>query len=133
MVECEAIHRPRSLPCHGDAGDTRTTWTDGMDGAIQPGTAEARRTHGTMRETSAARGMSREDHLDHREANHRAIRPITIPAGLVTPIAQTLPTSRTSTHHGKAKACAIPFHLRLNRPDRLPNGSGAASKAPIPA
>src|SRR5690349_6040099 len=103
MVECEAIHRPRSLPCLGDAGDTRITWTDGTGGATRPGTAETRRRRGI----SAAHGMSKERHLDHLGANHHAIRPITLPPGLAILIAQTgptAPTSRTSIRRGKARA-----------------------------
>src|SRR5262245_40737558 len=126
MVECEAIHRPRRLPCHGDAGDTRTTWTDGTGGARGPGTAEARRTRGI----SAAYGMSKERHLDHRGANLRTIHPITVPCGLAIPIAQTRPTSRTSIRRGRARACATPSHLQLSRPAQPPTGSGVVSRAP---
>src|SRR5262245_23729152 len=123
MVECEAIHRPRSLPCHGDTGDTRTTWTDGTDGATRPGMAEARRTHGI----SAAHAMSKERHQGHRGANHHTIHPMTILGGPAIPTAQTAPTaptSRTSTRRGKARACATPSHHRLNRPVQPPACSG---------
>src|SRR6516225_5900353 len=101
MVECEAIHRARSLPRLGDAGKTRATWTDGTGGATWPGMAAARRTHGT----SATRGTSEDHHTGRRLGRRRAIHRGTIPRRQVTLTVHMEPTSRTSIRHGKARAC----------------------------